>query len=117
MFAVPPFSDEVALLYGVVAPVGSKKKSRAATLFRLLGIFRFWPSPSYERPRFTRAQLICCVSVSVFVTRPRMDQDQPSIDPSPGSMKLSRVTKFRAMRWKLGVTGSPKRVSEGSPFE
>jgi len=34
MFAVPPFSDEVALLYGVVAPVGSKKKSRAATLFR-----------------------------------------------------------------------------------
>jgi len=55
MLGVPPLSDEVRLLYGVVTPVGSKKKSRAAVVFRLLGMLRFWPSPSYDRPRFTLA--------------------------------------------------------------
>jgi len=37
--------------------------------------------------------------------------------PSPGSMKLSRVTNWRARRWKFGVMFSPNWVSEPSPFE
>ena len=60
--------------------------------------------------------MICCVTSSVFVIRPRMVQDQPSMLPSPGSMKLSSVTKLLAIRWKFGVIRRPNCVSDGSPF-
>ena len=59
--------------------------------------------------------LLC--DVSVLVTRPCKAHDQPSMLPSPGSEKLSNVTKFVARPWKFGVMASPNCVIDGSPFE
>jgi len=103
----------------VVAPVGSKKKSRAANGVQVawyIAILAF--ALIGEATVYARIVDLLGDGLSIRYPGPRMDQE-PAVPskPSPGSMKLSRVTKSRAMRWKLGVAQfaeeSQRRIAVG----